>query len=264
MSDESRVIKHEEQREAAGLPGAAATRTGARAIRSRRSKTPRPRWCRTFLITGAITLVAALLAGYLLAARTAAPLRRIAATATDGRRRRPDPTASAPTPRRRSSYGPSPTPLTTCSTASTTPSRASATSSPTPPMSFAPADRDSRPDRGVGPQRPIAPEEVRRVEARDADRDGPNRAPGRRPADPGPPRRGRAAQAPRDPALALPAAPRRGESLGERRGRRAGGRHPARRSRPADPGASQPARQRPPPRRPGGRSRSPPWRAARG
>ena len=37
---------------------------------------------RTFLITGVLTLGAALLAGYLLAARSAAPLRRMAATAT--------------------------------------------------------------------------------------------------------------------------------------------------------------------------------------
>jgi signal transduction histidine kinase len=37
---------------------------------------------RTFFVAGALTLAAALLAGYLLAARTAAPLRRMAATAT--------------------------------------------------------------------------------------------------------------------------------------------------------------------------------------
>jgi signal transduction histidine kinase len=38
---------------------------------------------KTFLLVGAVALVAALLAGYLLAARTAAPLRRFAATATE-------------------------------------------------------------------------------------------------------------------------------------------------------------------------------------
>ena len=56
---------------------------------------------RTFLIVGGITLVAALLAGYLLAARTAAPLRRMAATAGEvdagdlTPRLDPEPTAAA-------------------------------------------------------------------------------------------------------------------------------------------------------------------------
>ena len=81
MSDESRVIKHEEQREAAGLPGAAADEDRGEGDPLSPVEDAQAEVVRTFLITGAITLVAALLAGYLLAARTAAPLRRMAATA---------------------------------------------------------------------------------------------------------------------------------------------------------------------------------------
>jgi len=79
MSDESTVINHEEQREAADLPGEHVDHPEARPL-SPVGKA-QDEVVRTFLITGAITLGAALLAGYLVAARTAAPLRRMAATA---------------------------------------------------------------------------------------------------------------------------------------------------------------------------------------
>jgi two-component system, OmpR family, sensor kinase len=80
MNDESAVIKREEQREAAGLPAPArgdrGDTTALSPVEDAQAEVER-----TFLITGALTLGAALLAGYLLAARTAAPLRRMAATA---------------------------------------------------------------------------------------------------------------------------------------------------------------------------------------
>ncbi len=81
MSEESAVIKHEEQREAAGLAPAPADADGAKGTPLSPVEDAQAEVVRTFLITGAITLGAALLAGYLLAARTAAPLRRMAATA---------------------------------------------------------------------------------------------------------------------------------------------------------------------------------------
>ncbi len=84
MNDESAVIKHEEHREAGGLSGAvpadgdrAAEATPLSPVEDAQAEVER-----TFLIAGALTLAAALLAGYLLAARTAAPLRRMASTAT--------------------------------------------------------------------------------------------------------------------------------------------------------------------------------------
>ncbi len=79
MGDESGVIKHEEGREASGLspPGAEPGEAAALSpVSDAQAEVER-----TFLIAGALTLAAALLAGYLVAARTAAPLRRMAATA---------------------------------------------------------------------------------------------------------------------------------------------------------------------------------------
>jgi signal transduction histidine kinase len=80
MSDESRVIKREE----AGDPGRP---SGASAEPADRSASPiadaQSEVERTFLLVGGASLLAALLAGYLLAARTASPLRRFAATAAE-------------------------------------------------------------------------------------------------------------------------------------------------------------------------------------
>jgi two-component system OmpR family sensor kinase len=83
MGKESTVIRHEERREAAGLPEAPGDRDGGdESAPLSPVEEAQAEVARTFLITGAITLAAALLAGYLLAARTAAPLRRMAATVT--------------------------------------------------------------------------------------------------------------------------------------------------------------------------------------
>ncbi len=82
MSEESTVIRHEERREAAGLPEQPADRDRGESAPLSPVEAAQAEVARTFLITGAISLAAALLAGYLLAARTAAPLRRMAATAT--------------------------------------------------------------------------------------------------------------------------------------------------------------------------------------
>ncbi|HET7588864.1 MAG TPA: ATP-binding protein [Solirubrobacterales bacterium] len=79
MSNESHVIKGEEAREAASPPAGAADHDRASSLSS--IEDARAEVERTFLLVGGASLVAALLAGYLLAARTAAPLRRIAATA---------------------------------------------------------------------------------------------------------------------------------------------------------------------------------------
>ena len=80
MGDESAVIKREEARERAAL---AATPERDRA--ERRPLSPvedaQAEVERTFFLAGGLALVAALLGGYLVAARTAAPLRRMAATA---------------------------------------------------------------------------------------------------------------------------------------------------------------------------------------
>jgi two-component system, OmpR family, sensor kinase len=82
MSDESAVIRHEEQREAAGSPDAAVTdRDAAEAAPLSPVEDAQAEVERTFAIVAGLTLAAALLAGYLLAARTAAPLRRMASTA---------------------------------------------------------------------------------------------------------------------------------------------------------------------------------------
>jgi signal transduction histidine kinase len=79
MSHEKAVINREENREAQE-PGATAGERddGSSPIEDAQSDVEQ-----TFLFVGAVALVAALLAGYLLAARTAAPLRRFAATAAE-------------------------------------------------------------------------------------------------------------------------------------------------------------------------------------
>jgi two-component system, OmpR family, sensor kinase len=78
MNDESAVIRREEGREMA-MP----FRAGDRGDRSAVSpiEDAQDEVERTFLVAGGIALVTALLAGYMVAARTAAPLRHLAATA---------------------------------------------------------------------------------------------------------------------------------------------------------------------------------------
>lgn len=81
MSNESAVIKREEAREP-DKPGTSAGESGEGSslspIEDAQSDVEK-----TFLAIGGASLAAALLAGYLLAARTAAPLRRFAATAAE-------------------------------------------------------------------------------------------------------------------------------------------------------------------------------------
>ena len=79
MSDESAVIGREEAREKA-LPSNPESGEPPRLspIRDAHSDVEK-----TFLLVGGVALIAALLGGYLVAARTAAPLRRFAATATE-------------------------------------------------------------------------------------------------------------------------------------------------------------------------------------
>ena len=82
MADESHVIGREEAREHRAVGG------GAEASESPRISTisdAQEEVERTFLIVGGIALVAALVGGYLIAARTASPLRRMAATAEEVR-----------------------------------------------------------------------------------------------------------------------------------------------------------------------------------
>ena len=80
MGDERATIKHEERREASVPAARAAPDRGETSplspIEDAQSEVQR-----TFLLAGGLALAAALLAGYLLAARTAAPLRRMATTA---------------------------------------------------------------------------------------------------------------------------------------------------------------------------------------
>jgi two-component system OmpR family sensor kinase len=79
MANESSVIRHEEGREesAPRPPGAEPGESSPLApIKDAQSDVEK-----TFLAVGGATLIAALLAGYLVAARTASPLRRFAATA---------------------------------------------------------------------------------------------------------------------------------------------------------------------------------------
>ncbi len=81
MEHESSVIGHEENRErsAAGGPRVEpGEESPLSPIRDAQSEVEK-----TFLLVGGATLIAALLAGYLLAARTASPLRRFAATAAE-------------------------------------------------------------------------------------------------------------------------------------------------------------------------------------
>ena len=81
MGDESAVIKREEHREAAGSRAPPVDADRAEVSPLSPVEDAQAEVVKTFLIAGALTLGAALLAGYLLAARTAAPLRRMAATA---------------------------------------------------------------------------------------------------------------------------------------------------------------------------------------
>jgi two-component system OmpR family sensor kinase len=78
MSHEHAVINQEEEREA-GEPGATA---GERHDSDSPIGDAQSDVEKTFLLVGVAALIAALLAGYLLAARTAAPLRRFAGTAS--------------------------------------------------------------------------------------------------------------------------------------------------------------------------------------
>jgi signal transduction histidine kinase len=77
MSRESSVIHREEGREDRGSGGETDSGSTVSPIADAHSDVEQ-----TFLLVGAASLLAALLAGYLLAARTASPLRRFAATAS--------------------------------------------------------------------------------------------------------------------------------------------------------------------------------------
>ena len=99
MSHEQTVINREEEREAhesGATPGERHDGDGESPIEDAQSDVEK-----TFLLVGAAALVAALLAGYLVAARAAAPLRRFAATAAEvdagdlSPRIDPDPAAAA-------------------------------------------------------------------------------------------------------------------------------------------------------------------------
>jgi two-component system, OmpR family, sensor kinase len=80
MNDESAVIKREEIRERAALAGNAGRDRGEpqplSPVEDAQAEVEK-----TFFLAGGLALAAALLGGYLVAARTAAPLRRMAATA---------------------------------------------------------------------------------------------------------------------------------------------------------------------------------------
>jgi signal transduction histidine kinase len=80
MADESHIIDREEVREHRAATAGAATDEGQRIspISDAQEEVER-----TFLVVGGAALVAALLGGYLIAARTASPLRRMAATAEE-------------------------------------------------------------------------------------------------------------------------------------------------------------------------------------
>jgi signal transduction histidine kinase len=82
MADESHVISREEAREHHAAGAGAETDESQRIspISDAQEEVER-----TFLIVGGIALVAALIGGYLIAARTASPLRRMAATAEEVR-----------------------------------------------------------------------------------------------------------------------------------------------------------------------------------
>ena len=79
MDQESDVIKREEAREMrASGPGGSGEHSSLSPIEDARSDVEK-----TFVVVGGATLIAALFAGYLLAARTASPLRRFAETAAE-------------------------------------------------------------------------------------------------------------------------------------------------------------------------------------
>ncbi|MBK5218476.1 MAG: HAMP domain-containing histidine kinase [Thermoleophilia bacterium] len=83
MTHEARVIDREEAREHRTLQGGA--ENGERGSRISPIADAQSEVERTFVLVGAIALVAALGGGYLLAARTASPLRRMATTAAEVR-----------------------------------------------------------------------------------------------------------------------------------------------------------------------------------
>jgi two-component system OmpR family sensor kinase len=80
MSNESAVIKERERREARAAPTSDSDHGEANSLAP--VEDAQSDVVKTFLLFGGLSLVAALLAGYLVAARTAAPLRRMAGTAT--------------------------------------------------------------------------------------------------------------------------------------------------------------------------------------
>jgi two-component system, OmpR family, sensor kinase len=82
MSHESSVIEREEAREPAD-PGGGGSGRGDEGSAISPIADAQSDVEKTFLLVGGATLLAALLAGYLLAARTASPLRRFAATAAE-------------------------------------------------------------------------------------------------------------------------------------------------------------------------------------
>jgi signal transduction histidine kinase len=81
MSDESALIKQREQRESGGGAEPGGSASGGEATSLAPVEDAQSEVVKTFLVAGGLSLAAALLAGYLLAARTAAPLRRMASTA---------------------------------------------------------------------------------------------------------------------------------------------------------------------------------------
>jgi two-component system, OmpR family, sensor kinase len=81
MADESHVIDREEARE----PSAPAARPAGQGPRISPISDAQDEVEKTFALVGGIALAAALLGGYLIAARTASPLRRMAATAEEVR-----------------------------------------------------------------------------------------------------------------------------------------------------------------------------------
>ncbi len=98
MADESHVINREEGREH-GLPAPTGDEGDGAAISPISDAQEEVE--RTFLLVGGLALIAALLGGYLIAARTASPLRRMAATAEEVRSgnltpRLPEEPAAAP------------------------------------------------------------------------------------------------------------------------------------------------------------------------
>ncbi len=79
MSNESTLIRAHERREASGKTATGADRGETRSLAP--IEDAQSDVVKTFVLFGGLSLAAALLAGYLVAARTAAPLRRMAGTA---------------------------------------------------------------------------------------------------------------------------------------------------------------------------------------